>query len=102
MAWGENKNLVMGEIETEESKRNVIDLKYKPIELPINKYINKCYGTHIDLFSQYFLSSANTKLSYTISKKMKVKKIACGGTHSLAITNTGDMLSWGFGNQVIK
>ena len=101
-AWGENKNMVMGEIETSEAKRNVIDIIYEPLELPINKDFVKCAGSNLKLFEQYFKSSENTRLSYTISKKLRISKIACGGTHSLAITNTGDILSWGYGNYVIS
>jgi alpha-tubulin suppressor-like RCC1 family protein len=48
------------------------------------------------------LSSVNLKLAFNISKKVKLLKIACGGTHSLALTNSGDILSWGYGKLVSK
>ena len=34
------------------------------------------------------------------SKKFKISKIACGGTHTLALTDSGDILSWGYGSYV--
>jgi alpha-tubulin suppressor-like RCC1 family protein len=34
------------------------------------------------------------------TKRFKIFKIACGGTHTLALTESGDILSWGYGNYV--
>ena len=45
----------------------------------------------------YFINSSIKSSNAEISLKCKLRKIACGGTHTLAITNTWDVLSWGFG-----
>jgi alpha-tubulin suppressor-like RCC1 family protein len=31
---------------------------------------------------------------------IKIKKISCGGSHSLGLTRTGEIFSWGFGEEV--
>lgn len=51
-----------------------------------------------DLYEAYFVTSNNLSQDFEISNKSKVIKIACGGTHTLALTSTGDILSWGYGN----
>ncbi len=35
--------------------------------------------------------------NYKISQKLKITKLACGATHSLGLTSSGDVLTWGFG-----
>lgn len=99
-SWGENKNFIMGELSNDEKAKDKIDILPKPILLPINVSILGVGGCDLDIFKVYFLSNENTKLTYNIAKKVKITKLACGGTHSLALTNSGDILSWGFGKQV--
>ena len=69
---------------------------YKPIELRANKELVKISGELQD-FSKQLISNINNNPILEISIKSKIKKIACGGNHSLMLTLTGEMFSWGFG-----
>jgi len=54
-----------------------------------------------DIYSYYFI--ANTiREKNTFVGKCKIKKIACGGKHSLAITFIDDIVAWGYSDKVYK
>ena len=49
--------------------------------------------------TSFFLSSPNQISIFSKSKKPEnIQKISCGEAHSLALTNNGEIYSWGFGS----
>jgi alpha-tubulin suppressor-like RCC1 family protein len=101
--WGENRNYVFGisknEVEVGKTWK-LPEIFYYPEELHINKYIMNVNSEYENLYQTYFLSSVTLQLNSKISKKFKISKISCGGKFSIALTNTGDILSWGYGDDV--
>ncbi len=55
-------------------------------------------GGIVDIYDAYFANSSNQSTDFELSIKSKIVKVACGGTHTIALTSTGDLLSWGYGN----
>lgn len=106
--WGENVDYVLGPSCEEEDRGKKSTTKkvargsiyYKPIELKVNKNLVRITGGVTNLFEEYF-SNAGNKLSKTISSGIgKIQKIACGGSHTLAITTNFEVLCWGYGDEV--
>ena len=55
-------------------------------ELNVNKTIQKITGNISDLFEAYF-SNVSVLNNLILSDNRKIKKLACGGSHTLCLTN---------------
>ncbi len=69
------------------------------MELKANKNLVRISGGITDLYQTYFHFSGKINSSMNVSQKGKVKIIACGGSHSLALTTTDDVFAWGYGEE---
>ena len=69
---------------------------YYPEELPANRNLLQISGHGQDMYETYFNFSKND-IQMDLANKTKIKKIACGSTHSLGLTVDGNVFSWGFG-----
>ena len=67
--------------------------KYFEINVQVPEQIT---GNISDLFEAYF-SNVSLLNNLILSDNRKIKKLACGGSHTLCLTNNGIVYSWGFG-----
>ena len=88
IGWGQNIDYVLGVMDE--------NITINPKELNVNKTIQKITGNISDLFEAYF-SNVSLLNNLILSDNRKIKKLACGGSHTLCLTNNGIVYSWGFG-----
>jgi alpha-tubulin suppressor-like RCC1 family protein len=72
---------------------------YKPQELKVNKNIIRISGGIQDLYQTYFVNTSKTNSNFNLSDKSKIRKIACGGSHTIAMTFQEDVFAWGYGEE---
>lgn len=102
--WGENVDSILGLVDKKENTKSddLYDkgfknqLLYYPEELPANRNLLQISGHGQDMYETYFNFSKND-IQMDLANKTKIKKIACGSTHSLGLTVDGNVFSWGFG-----
>jgi alpha-tubulin suppressor-like RCC1 family protein len=107
--WGENTDSVLGSFDedneeggntnSQNKKKSKKIIFYKPMELKANKNLIRISGGVTDLYETYFHFSGKINNSISNTQKGKVKVIACGGSHTLALTTTDDVFSWGYGEE---
>jgi alpha-tubulin suppressor-like RCC1 family protein len=100
--WGKNCDSILGMINLEDSdkKSNHKGIIYTPQELTVNKNLQKISGEELKLQEDFFNKSDVTQLNIQVTDTTKVKSIACGGSHTLAITTGGEAYAWGYGADV--
>ena len=102
--WGESVDSILGLVDKKENTKSddLYDkgfknqLLYYPEELPANRNLLQISGHGQDMYETYFNFSKND-IQMDLANKTKIKKIACGSTHSLGLTVDGNVFSWGFG-----
>ncbi len=102
--WGENVDCILGDVDPEDlvtkKKKSKKVILYKPTELKVNKNLIRLSGGISDLYEAYFASTAKLNTGLKLSDKSKIKKVVCGGSHTLALTSMEDVFSWGYGEEV--
>ena len=95
IGWGQNIDFVLGMIKDSDNSvsGNVL---YLPKELTVNKTLQKITGNVQNLYEAYF-SNISLLNNLILSDNRKIKKLACGGSHTLCLTKNGTVYSWGFG-----